>query len=472
LIPAVTFIDEDPLAWTLTQAVQAIRSQAISSEALTGLCLDRIDQLQPTLNAFISVDRDGALAAARAADGRLRAGARFGALHGVPLGHKDMFHRAGRVTTCGSRMRLDDIQPRTAPVLTRLDAAGAIELGRLNLSEFALGPTGQNAHYGRACNPWRPDVITGGSSSGSAAAVAAGMAFGALGSDTGGSIRLPAALCGVAGLKPSQGRVSAAEIMALAPSMDCVGPIARSVRDLAMLFGVIVDDVGTPPPWADAALADRPSLDGVRIGVPPDGEVWSLDAEVEAALVASRSELEGLGARLVTVQLPDLDHLCELANFVSMFEAAQTHAVDLAERTQDYGPQVRARLRSAQMITPSQYADALSARPRLIQTMVSVFEACDLVQMPVLGITPPTMAEVDVDEGPQLSNMIAALTRYTRPISYLGLPALAQPIGFTRAGLPLSMQWVAPPLAEVALLAAGQALERWRGGPPPNPVFD
>lgn len=459
-------VDEDPLGWTLTQAAAAIRSSVLSSEALTGLCLDRIERFQPTLNAFISVDREGALAAARDADARLRAGAPCGPLHGVPLAHKDMFHRAGQVTSCGSRMRLDDIQLRTAPVLTRLDAAGAITLGRLNLSEFALGPTGQNAHYGRACNPWRLDVITGGSSSGSAAAVAAGLAYGALGSDTGGSIRLPAALCGVAGLKPSQGRVSAADIMALSPSMDCVGPLARSVSDLALMFGVIADNAPTPPLWAAAALADRPSLQGVRIGIPAASQDGDLDAEVEGALVAGRTALEGLGAQCVAVPLPDLDHLCEMANFVSMFEAARTHASDLAERPQDYGPQVRARLRNAQAITESDYAHALEERPRLIQIMMSIFETCDLIQMPVLGITPPSMADVDVDEGPQLSRMIASLTRYTRPISYLGLPALAQPIGFTRAGLPLAMQWVGPPLAEAAVLAAGQALERVCGGPP------
>ncbi len=392
--------DEDPLAWTLTQAAAAIRNRAISSEALTRLCLDRVDELQPTLNAFILVDRDGALAAARDADLRLSDGANCGPLHGVPLAHKDMFHRVGEVTTCGSKMRLDVLQPRTAQVLTRLDAAGAIQLGRLNLSEFALGPTGQNAHHGRAYNPWRPDVITGGSSSGSAAAVAAGMAYGALGSDTGGSIRLPAALCGLAGLKPSQWRVSAADIMPLSPSMDCVGPLARSVGDLALMFAVIADDFETPPLWAAAALADRPSLQGVRIGIPAAEAGWGLDVEVEAALVAARKALEGLGARLVTVQLPDLDHLCELANFVSMFEAAQTHASDLAQRPQDYGPQVRARLRNAQMIKPAEYSYALQARPGLIQTLMSVFEACDLIHMPVLGMTPPSMADVDVDEGP------------------------------------------------------------------------
>ncbi len=458
--------DDDPLAWTLVQAADAVRTGAISSEALTGLCLERIDQLQPSLNAFISVERDRALAAAREADSRLASGAEVGPLHGVPMAHKDMFFRAGAVTTGGSRIWRDRVREHTAEVLTRLDGAGAIELGRLNLSEFALGPTGQNAHHGRARNPWDPAVITGGSSSGSAAAVAAGMAFAALGSDTGGSIRLPAALCGVAGLKPSHGRVSTRDVMPLAPSMDCVGPLARSVADLALIFAVLTDTSADAPPkpaWAAAALADRPSLQGVRIGIPAGLDRETLDAEVAASLAESRADLEALGARSVTIAMPDIDTLCDLANTVSMYEAARTHAGDFATRPEDYGPQVRSRLAKAHEIGPEDYARALKARPEMLEVMATAFEACDVIHMPVLGVTPPRADAVDVDGGPALAAMIASLTRFCRPISYLGLPALAQPSGFTRAGLPLSMQWVAPPLAEAALFAIGGAFERLRG---------
>jgi aspartyl-tRNA(Asn)/glutamyl-tRNA(Gln) amidotransferase subunit A len=466
--------EDDPLAWSLVAAAEAIRRGEISSHALTALALERIDQLQPTLNAFISVDRDGALAAARAADARLASGAVIGPLHGVPLAHKDMFHRAGRATTRGAKIGRDEIQTATAEVLTRLDAAGAVELGRLNLSEFALGPTGQNAHFGRARNPWNPEVITGGSSSGSAAAVAAGMAFGALGSDTGGSIRLPAALCGVVGLKPSQGRVSARDIMPLAPSMDCVGPLARGVGDLALIFAVLTDGSAAPlppPGWAVGALGERPSLEGVRIGIPAGLDHESLDAEVAGNLEQSRADLERLGASCIEIAMPDFDTLCDLANAVSMYEAARTHEADFAARPGDYGPQVRSRLAKAHEITPQAYAHALEARPGMLGVMAGIFETCDLIHMPVLGVTPPRADMVDVDGGPELAVMIASLTRYTRPISYLGLPALAQPTGFTRAGLPLSMQLVAPPLAEGALFAAGQAFERLRGGPAKPPVI-
>ena len=454
--------DDDPLAWTLVEAAEAVRRGAISSEALTGLCIERIDRLQPSLNAFIGVDRDRAMAAAREADARLASGAEIAPLHGVPLAHKDMFFRAGAVTTGGSRIWRERVRERTAEVLTRLDGAGAIELGRLNLSEFALGPTGQNAHHGRACNPWDPAVITGGSSSGSAAAVAAGMAFGALGSDTGGSIRLPAALCGVAGLKPGLGRVSVRDVMPLAPSMDCVGPLARSVGDLALMFEVLVG-APTAPAWAAGALADRPSLQGVRIGIPQGLDRETLDAEVAASLAESRADLEALGARFLTIAMPDFDTLCDLAGIVSMYEAAETHAEDFAARPEDYGPQVRSRLAKAQEIAPEDYARALKARPEMLKIMATAFEACDVVHMPALGVTPPRADTVDVDGGPALVALIASLTRFCRPISYLGLPALAQPTGFTHAGLPLSMQWVAPPMAEAALFAVGGAFERLRG---------
>jgi len=460
--------EDDPLAWTLVEAAAAIRRRAISSEELTGLCRDRIAVLQPTLNAFISVDGEAAMAAAREADRNLASGARVGPLHGVPLAHKDMFHRAGQATTRGAKIGRGEIQPRTAEVLQRLDRAGAVELGRLNLSEFALGPTGQNAHYGRARNPWNPEVITGGSSSGSAAAVAAGMAFGALGSDTGGSIRLPAALCGVVGLKPSQGRVSTRDIMPLAPSMDCVGPLARSVADVALMFAVLTDaDLQPPaaPVWAAGALADRPSLKNVRIGVPASLDHETLDPEVAKGLDESLADLETLGARVVKIAMPDFDILCERANAVSMYEAARTHAADFAARPEDYGPQVRSRLAKAHEIRPEDYARALEARPDMLLVMAEAFAACDIIHMPVVAVTPPRAEDVDIDGGPELVAMIASLTRYTRSISYLGLPALAQPVGFSREGLPLSMQWVAPPLGEHGLFAVGQAFERLRGGP-------
>jgi aspartyl-tRNA(Asn)/glutamyl-tRNA(Gln) amidotransferase subunit A len=464
-------VSPDPCGWTLTQAAQAIRQGEISSETLTGRCLDRIAALQPLLNAFIAVDRDGALAAARAADIHQASGAPCGPLHGVPLAHKDMFYRAGRVTSCGSKIRRDDVRTTTATVLKRLDAAGALELGRLNLSEFAMGPTGQNAHYGRVSNPWRTDLITGGSSSGSAAAVASGMVFGAMGSDTGGSIRLPAAICGVSGLKPTQGRVSVAHVMPLAPSMDNIGVLARGISDVALLFGVIAgpdadDPASLPDPLAPITLNPDPSLKGRRIGVPAAFYGDDLDPEVLAALEASRDILMSLGAECVAVDLPDPDMLCALAHLVSMSEAAAEHREDMTLRPDDFGPQVRARLENGLSLPRADYLSALDQRPRWRQVFIDAFKMCDVIHMPVLPVPPPVAADVDVDGGPALHRMVGSLTRYTRPISYVGLPALAQPIGFTRSGLPLSMQLVGPPLEESRLLNIGHAYEMVTSGPP------
>ena len=223
----------------VAEAAAAIAQGRLRAEALVEACLDRVERLQPALNCFIRVTAEAARGNARAADMAVKAGHALGPLHGVPLAHKDMFYRAGEICSCGSKIRANFVPDHTATVLRRLDAAGGIDLGRLNMAEFALGPTGHNDHFGRCRNPWSGDRITGGSSSGSGAAVAAGLAFGALGSDTGGSVRLPAAACGVVGIKPTQGRVSRYGAMPLSHSLDCIGLLARAVGDCARLLSVI-----------------------------------------------------------------------------------------------------------------------------------------------------------------------------------------------------------------------------------------
>ena len=250
---------------TLREAGNAISQGRLRAEALVEACLDRIERLQPALNCFIRVTAEAARAKARAADMSVKAGRALGPLHGVPLAHKDMFYRAGEVCSCGSKICADFVPDHTATVLTRLDAAGGIELGRLNMAEFAMGPTGHNDHFGRCRNPWNPDYITGGSSSGSGAAVAAGLVFGALGSDTGGSVRLPAAMCGVVGIKPTLGRVSRYGAMPLSHSLDSIGALARTVGDCARLFSAIAgadDRDGMSSGSPNARLRARPRRGG------------------------------------------------------------------------------------------------------------------------------------------------------------------------------------------------------------------
>ncbi|MFZ2059156.1 MAG: amidase, partial [Acidimicrobiales bacterium] len=286
----------DPTTFTLREAALAISQSQLRAEALVEACLDRIARLQPALNCFIRVTAEAARAEARAADASIKAGRTLGPLVGIPLAHKDMFYRAGEACSCGSKIRTDFVPDHTATVLTRLDAAGAIELGRLNMAEFAMGPTGHNDNFGRCRNPWNLHHITGGSSSGSGAAVAGHLVFGALGSDTGGSVRLPAAACGTVGIKPTLGRVSRYGTMPLSHSLDCIGVLARNVGDCARLLSVIAgadahDGMSSGHPVSDYErglddAADPNALAGVTVGVPDRYYYDGIDHEV-AELLAS-----------------------------------------------------------------------------------------------------------------------------------------------------------------------------------------
>jgi len=368
----------DPTALTLRAAAAAIARGELRAEALVEACLDRVERLQPKLNCFIRVTADAAREQARAADRAVKAGQRLGPLHGVPLAHKDMFYRAGEVCSCGSKIRAAFVPDHTATVLARFDAAGAIELGRLNLAEFALGPTGHNDHFGRCRNPWNPEHITGGSSSGSGAAVAAGLAFGALGSDTGGSVRLPAAVCGIAGIKPTLGRVSRYGAMPLSQSLDCIGVLARSVGDCARLLSVIAgaddrDGMSSRQPVEDYErgledAAGSAALAGVTIGVPDRYYYDGIDPEVAELLAASRALLEKRGGRIVDVPVGDHGMINDLAGAVVMAEGAALHLPWLRERPQDYSPQVRARLLAGVGLPATLYLQARSKRARACST--------------------------------------------------------------------------------------------------------
>src|SRR6266702_5514725 len=282
-------MNTEPALMSLRSVAKAIAEKRFSSREATQSCLDRIAQWQPRLNAFMAIEAEAALAAADAADAALAKGSKRGVLHGVPLAHKDMYYEAGKVVTCGSKIRRDFVATTISTALQRLKDAGTIRLGSLQMAEFAYGPTGHNSHYGSVHNPWSVDHITGGSSSGSGSAVAARLTFAALGSDTGGSIRMPAHFCGVTGLKTTVGRVSRAGAMPLSQSLDTVGPLARTAADCAMLLALMA---GTDPedltasvtPVADYMAATRGSMKGLRIGVPTAFYGDDLDPEVARVL--------------------------------------------------------------------------------------------------------------------------------------------------------------------------------------------
>jgi len=452
---------------TLTAALAALATRKVSSVELTEAAIARATAAQPRLNAFISLEPDLALAAARAADQtRARAGAVHGALLGLPLAHKDMFYRAGKVVTCGSRIRRDWRAGSTSTALTRLAEAGALHLGTLNLAEFAFSPTGHNVHFGDCCNPWNPAYITGGSSSGSAAAVGDGIVFGALGSDTGGSIRLPAALCGVSGIKPTYGRVSRAGAMPLSHSLDHVGPIARSVADCAHLLQAIAGEDRADPtastravPDLIAALGGR--IGGWRIGLAQGYFDRDLAPAIASALDEAARVFGSLGARLVPVHMPPLDAINAAGTTVMWSEAASAHHAWLAERAQEYGAQVRSRLEHGTAITAIQYLRALKLRgPALDDFCRRVFGECDLLLAPTHDQPAPTRADTDLADRPEAAAVLGALTRLTRPFNYLGLPTVSLPAGFDGNGLPIGLQLVGRPWAEAMLCTAGDAFQQ------------
>ncbi|MGO9359285.1 MAG: amidase [Xanthobacteraceae bacterium] len=455
----------EPALLSLTEVAAAIADSKLSSREATQSCLDRIARLQPRLNAFMAIEPDAALAAADAADAALASGHGRGPLHGVPLAHKDMFYEAGKVSTCGSVIRRDWVANTTSTALQRLKNAGAIRLGTLQMAEFAYGPTGHNAHYGPVHNPWNPDHITGGSSSGSGAAVAARLSFAALGSDTGGSIRMPAHFCGVTGLKTTVGLISRAGAMPLSQSLDTVGPLARSAEDCALLTALMAGGDPADPTARDAAVPDyvaalRGPIKGATIGVPAAFYVDDLDPDVARVLDETLATLRRDGAHIVRVDLPDQRQLTAACQIVLAVEAAAFHMRWMIERQQDYGPQVLMRLQNALAVPALTYLEALRWRGPALAAHLAAVSGTDAVLAPVAPVPAPTIEASDVGNRPGAEAVIQNLTRFTRPINYLGLPSLAVPAGQSAAGLPIGMQLIGRPFDEATVLKIGAAFQR------------
>ncbi len=455
----------EPALMSLTAVASAIVDKRVSSREVTQSCLDRIAKWQPHLNAFMAIETDEALKAADAADAALAKGGRRGGLHGVPLAHKDMYYETGKVVTCGSRIRRDFIATTTSTALQRLKDAGTTRLGSLQMAEFAYGPTGHNAHFGPVHNPFALDHITGGSSSGSGSAVAARLTFAALGSDTGGSIRMPAHFCGVTGLKTTVGRVSRAGAMPLSQSLDTVGPLARTAEDCALLLGLMAGaDPADPTALAvavpDYAAATAQSMKGLSIGVPGTFYVDDLDAEVAGILDATIATLKREGANVVQVDLPDQRQLSSASQLVLAVEAAAFHKRWLIERPQDYGAQVLMRLQNGLAISGVTYLEALRWRGQALAAHQAATAKVDAVIAPVSPVPAPTIAESDVGGSPGADAVLQRLTRFTRPINYLGLPSLSIPSGFTREGLPVGLQLIGRSFDEATILRIGAAFQR------------
>ena len=454
------------LTLSCAQLAHAIRGQRVTCVAAMEAALARAKALQPKLNCFIRTDDAQALEAARAADRALAAGRVRGPLHGVPMAHKDMYYREGIPSSCGSKILRERKAPSSATALERLDAAGALQFGVLNMAEFAFGPTGHNWHFGHCRNPWDPERITGGSSSGSGVAVAARASFAALGSDTAGSIRLPAAFCGTAGLKPTYGRVSRAGALPLSFSLDTVGPLARTVEDCALILQAIAG-----PDPRDATADTRPVPDyvshlakdikGLRVGKPRQYFYDDCDPEIRAAMDASLEVFRKLGATVVDIDLPDMAAWNAAATMMISAEAAAVHGNWLRTRPQDYSPQVRLRLEQGLALPAVSYLDALRLRGvALRQFCDEVLAKVDMLHAPVVSFQTPTIAETDLGDRPEAAAMLARTTRLTRPGNFLGVPILSVNAGVTRAGMPIGMQLMGRPFDEPTLLRAGHAYQQ------------
>jgi aspartyl-tRNA(Asn)/glutamyl-tRNA(Gln) amidotransferase subunit A len=451
--------------WTIQALGRAIAARKISPVEATQACLDRIARHDGRIRAFIRVDAEGALAAARALEAELAAGRSRGPLHGVPLAYKDLCCVPGLPTSCGTRTSDYFTSPIECTATARLRDAGAVTLGKLNMTELAMGPFGDNAHHGDVQNPWKPGHCSGGSSSGSGAAVAAGFALGALGSDTGGSIRLPAACCGVIGLKPTYGRVSRAGVMPLSWSMDHLGPLTRTVADAALLLEIVA---GHDPHDATSSRRGVPyyqrTLDGpiagLRVGVPENFYFDGITPDVNAAVRTAADVFASLGASVAPIRVPDPRTLTDIGNVISRSESAVLHERLARDRPHELQPAVRARLEIGFHISAHDYLQALRLRSRLAREFIAeVFAEVDALLAPVIPEPAPALETAKSGSVDDVVARMGRFSRLTRPFNTLGLPALAVPCGFSGDGRPLALQIVGRAFDEAMILRLGHAYQ-------------
>jgi len=451
----------DPTDLTIADAAAALRDRRITSTDLTTAHLRRIERVNPTVNAYVTITAERALADAKRADDEIARGGHRGPLHGVPIGLKDIVQTKGIRTTCGSKVHATWVPNVDATVATRLARAGSVLLGKLNTHEYAFGVTTDNPHWGATRNPWDTTRIPGGSSGGSGAAVAAGLALGAIGTDTGGSIRIPASVCGVVGLKPTYGRVSKAGVFPMSYLFDHVGPLTRTVEDAAIMLGAIAgydaaDATTVPVPVDDYRRRLADGARGLRVGV-ARGLFEPADAEVLAAVESALRTFARLDATVTDVDVPELP-VNEVFG-VMIAEAKEIHADTLAHRMDDLG-------RDLQLYLSPPVGDAVWMASALRQTrdyasaVRCVLESVDVLVSPTCPIAAPPIGADVVQVGPIEMQTFFAMALRTAPFNIAGLPALSLPCGFTSGGMPIGLQIVGRPFDEATVLRVGHAYEQ------------
>jgi aspartyl-tRNA(Asn)/glutamyl-tRNA(Gln) amidotransferase subunit A len=455
-------VDEQELCYTdIATLGRLYRARALSPVEATHAVLDRIRRLDQRLNSFITVLEQPALEQARQAEAELSRGDDRGPLHGVPISLKDLIDTAGTRTTAASRLWHDRVPTITATVARRLEEAGAVLIGKCNLLEFAYGIV--HPDYGQCNNPWDTGRTSGGSSSGSAASVAAGLGWGSVGTDTGGSIRIPAAYCGVVGLKPTYGRVSLHGVCPLSPSLDHVGPLARTVADAAILLGAIAGhDPLDPSSLADPAVDYRSALEeevrGLRMGIVVEHMIGDdLRQGVADAIWAAVRVLEQAGMRAQEIHIASLSEADAALLSIAMPEATLVHATWLHDRPEDYAALTREQLQQGARITAVEYLEAQAYRRRLRAEFLKILRDIDVL------ISPTVAWEAPAEDPPVGESQGATEARRTGLYNLVGLPAISIPCGFGSEGLPLGMQIAAAPLAEHQLLRVAYAYEQRAG---------
>jgi aspartyl-tRNA(Asn)/glutamyl-tRNA(Gln) amidotransferase subunit A len=457
---------EDLAFAPLSTLANLIRKKKISPVELVDGILARIEQFNPRLNCYLTVlareARQEAALAARA----ISKGKYLGPLHGIPVAIKDNIWTRGVRTTAGSKVLADFVPQEDAALVARLRRAGAVILGKTNLHEFAYGVTSANLHFGAVRNPWDLERIPGGSSGGSAAALAAGLCCAAIGTDTGGSIRIPAACCGVVGLKPTFGRVSCYGVIPLARSLDHAGPIARTVADAAILLQAMAgidprDPVSVDAPVPDFSRELGKPLGKMRLGWPRDFFFDRVDEQVRRAVEAARAVFEELGAKFEEVALPSAAGSLRPATQIALAEAAQYHrsAGFFPARAGDYSDEVRARLESGSKISAIEYLEALELRKLLRQEFDAAFGKVSAIVAPTIPLAAPRIGEETVQTGGEQEDVRNAMLRFNRPSNLTGLPAISVPCGFTTGGLPIGLQIIGRTLDEARVLRLAAAFE-------------
>lgn len=446
---------------SLAEAAGLVAEKRVSPVELTRAMLDRIAALDDALHAYVTVTAEPALEQARTAEAEIAHVGPRSPLHGIPLAYKDLFATRGVRTTAASRLLADWVPETDATAVARLHAAGAVMLGKLMMNEFAFGSAERGAFGRHACNPWNPACTPGGSSSGSGTAVAAGMCYGALGSDTGGSIRGPASFCGIAGLKPTYGRVSRAGVVPLSWSLDHAGPMARTVEDCAIMLQAIAghdpaDPASATDPVPDYRAALRSDLRGLRAGVPRRFFFEEVHEELVARVEEALGVFRALGAEVVDVDLPEAE-LAPLNTVILMSEAYAYHAADMRARGDLYPPRLRSRIQNGALYFAHEYINAQRGRELVRQAFNRALASVDVLVTPTTPHPADPLDEIlDAADAP-------ARPQLTAPFNLTGLPALSVACGFTSAGLPVGLQIAGRAFDEATVLAVGHAYERAAG---------